>query len=150
MDLALAVFQTLVRAGWTVIVMSDRGLYARWLFQEIVALGWHHLMRITRTRQIPRERIADEPSGHGICSERRAAMAGTWCGLPERRHRRRFDCTLWACWEFGYDEPWFVLTDLEPDQSDSLWYGMRAWIEQGFKLPHPPPCEGGPGGVAGA
>ena len=32
--------------------------------------------------QIPQERFADEPSGHGICSERRAAMAGTWCGLP--------------------------------------------------------------------
>jgi hypothetical protein len=23
---------------------------------------------------------------------------------------------------------------LGPDQSDGLWYGMRAWIEQGFKL----------------
>src|SRR5271166_5214282 len=45
----LRLFQTLVPAGWTVIVMSDRGLYARWLFQEIVALGWHPLMRITRT-----------------------------------------------------------------------------------------------------
>ena len=43
----LRLFQTLVPAGWTVIVMSDRGLYARWLFQEIVALGWHPLMRIT-------------------------------------------------------------------------------------------------------
>jgi len=40
-------FQALVPAGWTVIVMSDRGLYARWLFQEILALGWHPLMRIT-------------------------------------------------------------------------------------------------------
>ena len=47
---------------------------------------------------------------------------------------RRLDCTLLACWESGHDEPWFVLTDLGPDQSESLWYGMRAWIEHGFKL----------------
>ena len=33
-----------------------------------------------------------------------------------------------------YEEPWFVLTDLEPDQSEGLWYAMRAWIEHGFKL----------------
>jgi hypothetical protein len=29
-----------------VIVMADRGLYARWLFQRIVRLGWHPLLRI--------------------------------------------------------------------------------------------------------
>ena len=44
------------------------------------------------------------------------------------------DCTLLACWETGHDQPWFVLTDLGPDQSEGLWYGMRAWIEHGFKL----------------
>ena len=38
-----------------------------------------------------------------------------------------------ACWEGGDDEPWFVLTDLAPERAESLWSGMRAWIEQGFK-----------------
>ena len=33
--------------------------------------------------QVPQERIAVEPSGHGIRSEGRAAMARTWCGLPQ-------------------------------------------------------------------
>ena len=32
--------------GWTVIVLADRGLYARWLFGRIVRLGWHPLLRI--------------------------------------------------------------------------------------------------------
>jgi len=27
--------------GWTVIVLADRGLYARWLFRRITRLGWH-------------------------------------------------------------------------------------------------------------
>ena len=51
-----------------------------------------------------------------------------------RKPCRRLDCTLMACWEAGHDEPWFVLTDLGPDQSEALWYGMRVWIEHGFKL----------------
>ena len=29
-----------------VIVLADRGLYAKWLFQEIVDLGWHPLLRV--------------------------------------------------------------------------------------------------------
>ena len=44
----LRVFAGLVPPGWTVIVMSDRHLYARWLYREIVALGWHPVMRITK------------------------------------------------------------------------------------------------------
>jgi hypothetical protein len=27
-----------------------------------------------------------------------------------------------------------ILTDLEPEASDAGWYGLRAWIEQGFKI----------------
>jgi hypothetical protein len=26
------------------------------------------------------------------------------------------------------------VTDLDPDQAEGLWYGMRSWIEGGFKL----------------
>jgi len=37
-----------VPADWTVIVLADRGLYARWLFTTIQALGWHPFLRINR------------------------------------------------------------------------------------------------------
>jgi hypothetical protein len=30
-----------VPRSWTVIVLADRGLYARWLFRRITRLGWH-------------------------------------------------------------------------------------------------------------
>ncbi len=33
---------------WTVIVMSDRGLYAPWLYQHLVRVGWHPFMRINK------------------------------------------------------------------------------------------------------
>ena len=43
-------------------------------------------------------------------------------------------CTLLACWTKGHDEPWLVLTDLPPEASHAVWYGLRTWIEQGFKI----------------
>ncbi len=48
--------------------------------------------------------------------------------------RRRLNCTLLARWEKGYVDPWLLLTDLAPTASDACWYGLRAWIEQGFKI----------------
>ncbi len=33
-------------ADWRVLVMADRGLYARWLFQAICVCGWHPFLRI--------------------------------------------------------------------------------------------------------
>ena len=40
----IALFEALdgsIPAGWTVIVLADRGLYARWLFTTLQACGWH-------------------------------------------------------------------------------------------------------------
>lgn len=59
----------------------------------------------------------------------------TWCGevvcFSEPKSRLR--CTLLARWEVGAKEGWFVVTDLSPVAAEVAWYGMRAWIEQGFK-----------------
>ena len=84
-------------------------------------------------KQVPQERIAVESSGHSIRLEDRAAMARTWCGLPEDGSAT---ARLHALGLLGIrSRRTMVRSDrLGPDQSDSLWYGMRAWIEQGFKL----------------
>jgi hypothetical protein len=126
-------FQALVPAGWTVIVMTDRGLYARWLFQEIVALGWHPLMRINRLSKFRQNGSRSSIPVTAFVPKPGQRWQGRGVAFPKTA-RRRLDCTLLACWEIGHDEPWFVLTDLGPDQSEGLWYGMRAWIEHGFKL----------------
>jgi hypothetical protein len=129
----LDAFSGSVPPGWTVVVMTDRGLYARWLYRAIVALGWHPLMRITACGKfrkqggkvgVPVGRLVPKPG-------RRWQGRGT--AFP-RKSEKRLECTLLACWEEGYDEPWLVLTDLAPEQAESLWYGMRAWIEHGYKL----------------
>ena len=33
----------------------------------------------------------------------------------------------------AYEHPWVVLTDLEPEQAQVSWYGMRSWTETGYK-----------------
>lgn len=36
-------------------------------------------------------------------------------------------------WEPGQRDPWVLLTDLEPAQVGVAWYGLRIWIELGFR-----------------
>jgi hypothetical protein len=60
----------------------------------------------------------------------------TWqgTGIAFKGRHRQLDCTLLACWEAGYTDPWLIVTDLPPETSTACWYGLRAWIEQGFKI----------------
>jgi hypothetical protein len=55
-------------------------------------------------------------------------------GTVFKRPQRQLRCTRLACWEPGYTAPWVIRTDLPPDASEAGWYGVRAWIEQGFKV----------------
>ncbi len=48
-------FQGLVPKGWTVIVLADRGLYAKWLFEAIVELTWHPFLRVNSQGTFGRE-----------------------------------------------------------------------------------------------
>src|ERR671937_259849 len=117
---------------WTVIVLADRGLYAPWLFRRIVRLGWHPFLRINtggsfrptgQVRGVPLKTLVPEPGT-------------TWQGrgIAFKGRNRQLHCTLLACWEAGYKDPWLILTDLPPEASTACWYGLRAWIEQGFKI----------------
>src|SRR5438445_12835912 len=45
----------------------------------------------------------------------------------------QLECTLLAHWGAGHAEPWLILTDLAAGAGQADWYGLRAWIEQGFK-----------------
>ena len=115
-----------------VIVLADRGLYARWLFRRIVRLGWHPFLRVNSGGTF-------RPTGSFISRPLRSfvpqlgtAWQGT--GTAFKGSQRCLTCTLLARWEPGYQDPWLILTDLPPGASDACWYGLRAWIEQGFKI----------------
>src|SRR5215210_4247641 len=117
---------------WTVVVLSDRGLESKTLFETIVGLGWHPLMRVKAVGHF-------RPAGwvHFYPMTRFAAAAGRrWrgCGEAYKRTAARLHCTLLACWEPGHAQPWLILTDLPPRAANPAWYAFRAWIEQGFKV----------------
>jgi hypothetical protein len=121
-----------VPRSWTVLVLADRGLYARWLFRRITRLGWHSFLRINtggpfrpqdQVRAVPLKTLVPEPG---------TTWQGT--GIAFKGRHRQLHCTLLARWEAGYKDPWLILTDLPPEASTACWYGLRAWIEQGFKI----------------
>jgi len=116
---------------WTVLVLADRGLYARWLFRRITRLGWHPFLRINtggtfrptgQVRGVPLKTLVPQPG---------TTWQGT--GIAFKGRHRQLHWTLLACWEAGDKDPWLLLTDLPPAASTACWYGLRAWIEQGFK-----------------
>jgi hypothetical protein len=127
----LSHFRQVVPADWNVIVLADRGLYAKWLFEVIVALGWHPLLRVNGQGKF-------RPQGwyHWITLAELVPQVGQrWQGRGTafKKAAGRLDCTLLAAWGEGHAEPWLVVTDLPPEAAEVCWYGLRAWIEQGFK-----------------
>lgn len=124
--------RTGVPRGFFVIVLADRGLSARWLFQRIGRLGWHPVLRINTGGTFRPAASARYQSLRDLVSEPGTQWVGT--GTAFQGPRRRLNCTLLARWEDGYAAPWLLLTDLAPSAGAACWYGLRAWIEQGFKI----------------
>ena len=116
--------------GWTVLVLTDRGLESPELFREIVRLGWHPLMRVKSCGHF---RPAGWHRGHPMAHF--ASHVGTrWSGEGVAYPTgSRLGCTLLACREAGHDEPWLILTDLPASGANPTWYAWRMWIEQGFR-----------------
>jgi hypothetical protein len=116
---------------WTVIVMSDRGLYAPWLYAKIAELRWHPFMRINKQGNF---RPQGEAKFRSLATAAPSVGSG-WCGKVDcfSGEVSRLQCTLLARWDEGYEEVWVIVTDLAPAQATAVWYGMRSWIEGGFK-----------------
>ena len=113
------------------IVLADRGLYAKWLFKAITALGWHPFLRVNRQGQF-------RPKGQAHWIPFTAlvpAVGRSWQGRGTAfsGKKNHLPCTLLGCWNEGYSTPWLILTDLPPTAANVGWHGFRAWIEHGFK-----------------
>ena len=124
--------QQSIPADWLVIVLGDRGLYAPWLYQAIVAGGWHPFLRINAG---PGNGLYRLPAGGGWrpLTTLLPQVGAAWSGRVFCFLERPLACTLLARWEWGYRDGWVVLTDLAPEEAEVAWYGLRAWIEAGFK-----------------
>ena len=124
-------FKNVVPKSMRVIVLADRGLYAKWLFQEIVTPGWHPFLRINTAN-------GDFHPDGGAYTPLASLLRGVGssyhgAGTMFRSKGSRLPCTLLAAWTEEYHEGWFVLTDLPAEEATVGWYVLRGWIERGFK-----------------
>ena len=119
-----------VPGGMTVLVLTDRGLWSPRLWRAITENGWHPLMRIRPDATFApsgqrRQRACELIPGPGCC----------WVGegVAYKHAAKRIAATLVVVWGQGQKDPWLLLTDLAPEAVDGAWYGLRVWIELGFR-----------------
>jgi hypothetical protein len=120
-----------VPAGWQVLVLTDRGMYSPNLFHCLQQLHWHPFLRIRAQgfyRQIGRQKWLQLHNLHPKNGQARAFSAEVF-----KNEEGRLDCTLLAYHGAEYAEPWLIVTDLSAEIAQASWYGLRGWIEQGYK-----------------
>lgn len=127
----LQLLKARIPKDWTVIVLTDRGLYAKWLFEGIRACDWHPFMRINAIGFYKRPRAKNWQS---LSSLLRPNM-GIWLQkvVCFKTPESQITATLLAQWDANYAEGCLILTDLAPNAVEVYWYDLRQWIEQGFK-----------------
>lgn len=88
-----------VPRGFFVLVLADRGRYARWLFQRIVRLDWHRVLRIKTGGTFRPAASARYRSLRELVPQPGTQWVGT--GTAFQGPRRRLNCTLLARWDKG-------------------------------------------------
>lgn len=113
-----------------VLVLTDRGLWSPAIWRAIRAQGWQPLQRL-------RPDVTFCPAGgrRGLARDLVSGPGAAWVGVGVAfRHAGvKHAGTLVVYWAEGSAEPWICLTDLAPDQVGVAWYGLRTWIELGFR-----------------
>ena len=126
----LALLAPAVPSTLTVLVMTDRGLWSPRLWRQIRENGWHPLLRI-------RPDATFAPAGQRRQRAHELVPGAGWCwvgeGVAYKERAKRLAATLVVVWGEGRKTPWLLLTDLPPEAIDGSWYGLRVWIELGFR-----------------
>ena len=108
--------------------LCDRGLQSPRLWQAIRRQGWHPYMRYDRHITF------QAATGPRWSAWRFVAHEGQYTVTAGRAFRaRKRRGTLIVLWVPNQETPWVLLTDKTPDDVDLGAYGMRVWIEQGFR-----------------
>ena len=119
-----------VPGSMSVIVLVDRGLWSPTLWRRLRRLGWHPVMRVQQSM------VWESASWRASARQRVPGPGYAWSGYGRlgRVKACRLRCTLLVVWGERQSEPWVIATDLAPDQIGLGYYGLRMWIESGFKV----------------
>jgi hypothetical protein len=112
-----------------VLLLFDRGLYSKRLFNVVRAYGWHPFMRIRE------QGLYKRPNSKNWQDLKHLTYRGM---SPQslRVHCFKGDTLqayLWVEWTVQQQEACLLLTDLKPKQVKGNPYPLRMWIEAGFK-----------------
>lgn len=120
-----------VPAGWQVLVLTDRGMYSPQLFRCLQQLHWHPFLRIRAQgfyRPLGSQKWLNLEELHPPMGQTQAFPAELF-----KNEEGRLQGTLVAYHGAEYAEPWLIVTDLPAGIAQASWYGLRGWIEQGYK-----------------
>ena len=120
-----------VPPGWQVLVLTDRGMYSPRLFRCLRQLHWHPFLRIRAQgfyRRPGRQKWLELEKLRPPMGQTQAFPAELFKNEEGQLHG-----TLLAYHGAEYAEPWLIVTDLSPEVAQASWYGLRGWIEQGYK-----------------
>jgi hypothetical protein len=118
-------------ASWQVLVLADRGMYSPRLFRCLLSLHWHPFLRIRAQgfyRPLGSQKWLKLENLQPAAEQAWACQAQVFKNDPGR-----LTCTLLAFQGEGHAEPWLIVTDLSEEVAQASWYGLRGWIEQGYK-----------------
>jgi hypothetical protein len=126
----LGLLAPVVPPTMTVLVMTDRGLWSPRLWRQIKENGWHPLMRIR-----PDATFAPHGQRRGRACDLLPGPGGYWVGegIAYKHKAKQLASTLLVVWGPDQREPWLLLSDLAPEAVEGSWYGLRVWIECGFR-----------------
>jgi len=127
----LAHVQPSIPPGWQILVLADSGLYANWLYERIVSYGWHPYLRLSGYGYF--RPLAGQCWRPLTSACRRGGQVRRWQALCFKTRSAQLRCTLLAYWKADHDQSCLVVTDLSPCSAQIAWYGLRFWIEVGFK-----------------
>ena len=112
-----------------VLLLFDRGLYSKRLFNAVRTYGWHPFMRIRDQGFYKRLRAKNWKNLKQV----------TYRGMSPTAFKAQcfkgdtLEAYLWVEWNADQDEPCLLLSDLAPKQVKGNPYPLRMWIEANFK-----------------
>jgi hypothetical protein len=117
-----------IPAEMEVVVLADRGLWSPRLWRRVRRLHWHPLLRLQNTTTFAPKGQPRQPAKVLVPG---AGYAWVGQGVAFRNHKIKG--TLIVLWDVGHQAPWVLLSDLPPENVGIVWYGLRIWIELGFR-----------------